>query len=207
MPSSASPRPAAEVALVAGPAGAGKSTLVQACRTRLWRGTGFLSGKFDQKQRDAPTRPSCRHSRADARRILARAKPLLPAGAMPSSSARTNTRLVADLVPRWRSRRQAAAARRSCRATRTEPIRCGASILRGVVARQEHPLVLSSTICNGVDPATLRFLERLAPRRSRSSPARRGYRDDDLTRTSPLASGLESIRGSEEPFSSSPFLC
>src|SRR5438128_1740654 len=189
-----------EFALVAGPAGAGKSTLVKGLQDALVARNGFfLSGKFDQKQRDAPYATLVQALHELMRRILSESEAIVARWRDAFLEALgTNTRLVADLVPEMEIivGKQPPPPELPGDAAQNRFDAALQSFV-GVVARQEHPLLLFVDDLQWVDPATLRFLERLV---ASTEPLHlllvAAVRDDDLTRTNALASGLESIRGS-----------
>jgi len=185
-----------EVVLVAGPPGVGKSTLVHGLQGAVVARNGFfLSGKFDQKQRDTPYATLVEAFHELMRSILSESEAAVARwrGAFLEVLG-PNARLLTDLVPEMEI---------LVGKQRPPPELPGAAALNrfdavlqcfvGVVARQEHPLVLFVDDLQWVDPATLRFLQRLA-----ASPEPRhlllvaAYRDDE--RTSFLEAGLESIR-------------
>jgi PAS domain S-box-containing protein len=187
-----------EVVLVAGPAGVGKSTLVHGLQCAVAAKNGlFLSGKFDQKQRGTPYATLVQAFHELMRRILSESE----AGVARWRTAflealGPNVRLVVDLVPEM----EIVVGKQP-----PPPELPGDAALNrfdaalqsfvGVIASQEHPLVLFVDDLQWVDPATLRFLERLA---ASAEPLHlllvAACRDDELPSAHPLALVLESIR-------------
>jgi PAS domain S-box-containing protein len=187
-----------EFVLVAGPAGAGKSTLVQGLQSAAVARNGFfLSGKFDQQQRDTPYATLVQAFHELMRRILSESEASVARWREAFLEALgANTRLIADLVPEMEiivgKQQPPPELPGDAAQNRFDAV---LQSFVAVVARPEHPLVLFVDDLQWVDPATLRFIERLAASREACHLLlAAAVRDDQLTPGHPLALGLESIR-------------
>ncbi|HET8948079.1 MAG TPA: serine/threonine-protein kinase PknK, partial [Candidatus Polarisedimenticolia bacterium] len=184
--------------LVSGPAGIGKSSIVNEVHQRLVPPHGlFAAGKFDRLQRDIPYGTLARAVRDLVRRLLG--EPDAELGRWRESLRQAldpNGALVIDLIPELKfilgdqpAVLELAPADAKIRFHRT------LRRLIGVFARPEHPLALFLDDLQWLDAATLDLLEDVLVQRDRHPLLLIGaYRDTEVDAAHPLARRLSSLR-------------
>jgi PAS domain S-box-containing protein len=187
-----------ELVLVSGPAGTGKSTVVNELHRALVPTRGlFASGKFDQNQRDVPYASLAQALQDLVRPLLGKSEAeLAPWRAGLTEALGTSGRLMATLVPELEA------------LIGPEPLVAELApqdakrrfhlIVRrllGVFARAEHPLALFLDDLQWLDAATLDLLEDLCTQPDvRHLLLIGAFRDNEVTPTHPLIRRLAAIR-------------
>ncbi|HEY9429708.1 MAG TPA: AAA family ATPase [Gemmatimonadaceae bacterium] len=192
-------RGTAELVLVSGYAGIGKSTLVNELHRALVPRRGlFVAGKFDQYKRDIPYATLVHAFRRLVRQLLSKSDAdLLGWRSALRSALGENGQLMVNLIPEL-----ALLIGEQEPVPAVEPHAAQARFynvfrdLLGVFAAPEHPLVLFVDDLQWLDAGTLELLERLV-----TDPEIRhllvigAYRDNEVGPAHPLARTIASIRG------------
>lgn len=190
------------LAFVAGAAGIGKSSLVQALREPAAQARGaFVSGKFDGVARDVPYAPFAQAIGELVQQALAE-----PPGRLQEwrtqlrAAVGVNGAIICDLVPR------AELLLGACPPVAELPLSEAERRVHRVVGdvldvfAAEHPVVLFVDDLQWADPATVQLIVDLD---ARESPARLllvgAYRDDELDVAHPLTLALQELRASGAP--------
>ena len=188
-----------ELVLVSGPAGVGKSSLVQSLRESVGQTRGtFVTGKLDGVARDVPYAPFAQAVGELVQQALAEPPARLRARTEQLRAAvGANGRIICDLVPR------AELLLGPCPPVGDLPLPEAQRRVHRVVGdvidvfASEHPVVLFVDDLQWADPASVQLLVDLA---GRDRPTRLvlvgGYRDDELEPTHPLTLALHELRGS-----------
>ncbi|HEU4586697.1 MAG TPA: serine/threonine-protein kinase PknK, partial [Gemmatimonadaceae bacterium] len=188
----------AELVLVSGYAGIGKSTLVNELHRSLVPRHGlFVAGKFDQYKRDIPYATLVHAFRGLVRQLLSKSdEDLVVWRSTLRSALGKNGQLMVNLIPELElliGEQEPVPA--------VEPQAAQARFygvfrkLLGVFAAPEHPLVLFVDDLQWLDAGTLELLERLVTDpESRSLLVVGAYRDNEVDPTHPLLRTIESIR-------------
>ncbi|EYF03063.1 AAA family ATPase, partial [Chondromyces apiculatus] len=189
---------AAELVLVAGYSGIGKTSLVREVQAPIVRERGnFISGKFEQLQRDVPYRTISQSFGELVRQLLTESPESLSAWKRRILEALgQNGRLITDIVPQLAViiGEQPPVPSLPLAEAQTRFLRVFQAFI-GAVARRKHPLVLFVDDLQWADPASLRLLRHLI-----STPEARhllvigAYRDNEVTPSHPLIEALEGIR-------------
>ncbi|HSN98598.1 MAG TPA: AAA family ATPase, partial [Candidatus Nanopelagicales bacterium] len=189
---------AAELVLVSGYSGIGKTSLVREVQEPIVRERGaFISGKFEQLQRDIPYRTVAQAFGELIRQILTESAESLAAWKRRLEAALgENGRLITDIVPQL-----ALIIGEQPDVAPLGPAEAHARFVRvfqaflGAVARKKHPLVLFVDDLQWSDPAGLRLLVDVL-----SSPEARyllvigAYRDNEVSPSHPLMEALKELR-------------
>ena len=187
-----------ELLLVSGPAGAGKSSVVNELQKALVpRGVFFASGKFDQYNRDVPYASLAQAFQrlvaitlSEPTEKLARSRDAIVAAVGPYGE------LLTGLVPDLERviGRQPAAPELAPKDVATR-VRTGRASVRRVFARQEHPLVLFLDDLQWLDAATLEMTQHLLQQNEvRHLLLVGAYRDNEVGPEHPLAVMLSAAR-------------
>ncbi|XYH98616.1 AAA family ATPase [Sorangium sp. So ce1128] len=189
---------AAEVFLVSGYAGVGKSVLIQDIHQFIARDGGhFIQGKFDQLDRITPYAPVARAFRELVQELLAE-----PAEALESWKRRvqlalgSNGRLLVDLVPELELLigPQPSVPSLGLIESQNRFARVFQSFLRTVAARG-CPLALFLDDLQWIDPASLNLIEQLLSDPDRGYLLVLGaYRDNEVDKAHPLMLAMERLR-------------
>ena len=187
-----------ELVLVSGPAGTGKSTVVNELHRALVPTRGlFASGKFDQNQRDVPYASLAQALQGLVRPLLGKSEAeLAPWRAGLTEALGASGRLMATLVPELElligpQPLVAELAPQDAKRRFHLIVRR----LLGVFARAEHPLALFLDDLQWLDAATLDLLEDLCTQPDvRHLLLIGAYRDNEVTPTHPLIRRLAAIR-------------
>ncbi|HUE59835.1 MAG TPA: serine/threonine-protein kinase PknK, partial [Acidimicrobiales bacterium] len=189
-----------ELVLVSGYTGIGKSSLVNELHKATVRPRGiFISGKFDQYQRDIPYATLTQAFQALVRQILSKDEAELRRWREAiRESVGLNGRLVVDLIPEleFLLGPQPPVAEFPPQEAQHRFQAVWRALL-GVFAQKEHPLALFLDDLQWLDGATLKLLEHLI-----AHPDVRyllligAYRDNEVSPSHPLMLTLDSIRQS-----------
>jgi PAS domain S-box-containing protein len=188
----------AELVLVSGYAGIGKSTLVNELHRALVPRRGlFVAGKFDQYKRDIPYATLVHAFRGLVRQLLSRSDAdLLAWRSALRSALGENGQLMVNLIPEL-----ALLIGEQEPVPAVEPPAAQARFYRvfrsllGAFATPEHPLVLFVDDLQWLDAGTLELLEQLVTDpESRCLLVIGAYRDNEVGPAHPLARTIESIR-------------
>ncbi|XYI02363.1 AAA family ATPase [Sorangium sp. So ce1128] len=183
---------------VAGYSGVGKSALVNELQQTLVKRRGyFLAGKFDQYQRGTPYATLAQAFDRLARQLLGESEAAISQWREALREAlEPNGQLMVNLIPRL-----AHILGPQLPVPDLPPLEAQGRFqlvfrrFLGVLARQEHPLVLFLDDLQWVDAATLALLEHLmALRDVRHLLLIGAYRDNEVDAAHPLRQGLEAIR-------------
>lgn len=187
-----------EFVLVSGPAGIGKSSLVEGLFNTLdGRGFLFASGKFDQHKWETPYATLAQAFTVLVRQILAKDESELAQWRRAlSNSLGSNAQLIIDLIPELVHviGPQPATAPADL-ATAQVRFHFVFRAFINVFATSQHPLVLFIDDLQWLDTATLDLVQRLT-----SDPERRhvliigAYRDEEAEKSDMLASVLANLR-------------
>ncbi|WP_437950095.1 AAA family ATPase [Sorangium sp. So ce296] len=196
-------RGAPELVLLAGGAGAGKTSLVQELHRTSVRGRGlFAAGKFDQRHRHVPYATLVQALRELLLGVLGASEPVVGAWRRRLSAALgKNAQLVIDVLPEVALilGEQPPAPELPL----TEGQRRFEAVLRqlvGVFCRAERPLVLFLDDLQWADPESLSLLEQLVTHpEARHLLAIGAYRDVEVGPLHPLARMIERARGAGAP--------
>ena len=187
-----------ELVLVSGPAGTGKSTVVNELHRALVPSRGlFASGKFDQNQREVPYASLAQALQGLVRPLLGKSDAeLAPWRAALAAALGSNGRLMATLVPELEvligPQPPVAELPPQDAKRRFHLITRG---LLAVFARAEHPLALFLDDLQWLDAATLDLLEDLCTQPDMRHLLLIGaYRDNEVTQAHPLIHRLAAIR-------------
>lgn len=191
-------RGTAELVLVPGYSGVGKSSLVNELHKRLFPRHGlYAAGKFDQYKRDIPYDTLAQAFRVLVRQILGQSEIHLGEWRRALQAALgPNAALIARLVPEleWVVGAQAPVQEASSPDARSR-FHTAFRHFIGVFARPEHPLVLFLDDLQWLDAASLELLERLLTERGLSHLLLIGaYRDNEIDEFHPLSRTLAAIR-------------
>ena len=192
-------RGTAELLLVSGYAGIGKSTLVNELHRALVPRRGlFVAGKFDQYKRDIPYATLVHAFRRLVRQLLSKSDAdLLVWRSALRSALGENGQLMVNLIPELALLigEQGPAPAVDPQAAQSRFYKAFRNLL-GVFAAPEHPLVLFVDDLQWLDAGTLELLERLiTDPEVRSLLVIGAYRDNEVGPAHPLARTLDSIRG------------
>jgi len=187
-----------ELVLVSGYSGIGKSTLVQELHKALVLPRGiFLSGKFDQYKRDVPYDCLAQAFRTMVFQILGKSEAAISRWREAILQAvGPNGQLIVDLVPELELviGRQPSVPEVAPREAENRQL----AVLRqfvGVIACEEHPLVLFLDDLQWLDAASLKLLEHLMSRSDiRYLLLIGAYRDNEVGPSHPLMLMLEALR-------------
>jgi PAS domain S-box-containing protein len=187
----------AELVLVSGYAGIGKSSVVNELRAAVAARSLFAAGKFDQYQRDIPYATLAQALRSLTRQVLGKSEADLARWRDALLSALgPNGQLMVTLVPEL-----ALVIGEQPPVPRAEPQDAPARFqavfekLLGVFARPEHPLLLFLDDLQWLDSGTLDLLARLVTRREVPYLLLVGaYRDNEVGPAHPLSQTIEALR-------------
>ena len=187
--------------LVSGPAGIGKSSIVNELHKSLVpSGALFASGKFDQYKRGIPYATLAQAFQAVIRQILGQPEDEVARWRSAIEKALgENAQLVTNLIPELEF--VIGAQPGIAEIPPQDAQRRFQTVLRrflGVIARAEHPLVLFVDDLQWLDEATLVFLEQVAMEAElHHLLVICAYRDNEVGPTHPLRRTLEAIRQSD----------
>jgi predicted ATPase len=189
----------AEIVLVAGYSGIGKTSLVREVQEPIVRERGaFISGKFEQLQRDIPYRTIAQSFGELVRQILSESPQALTAWKHRLRDALGQEgRLITDIIPQLTLiiGEQPPVPPLAPTEARNRFVRVFHNFL-AVVARKKHPLVLFVDDLQWADPASLKLLRDMV-----SVPEKRyllvigAYRDNEVSPSHPLMGMLRELRG------------
>jgi PAS domain S-box-containing protein len=191
-------RRTAELVLVSGYSGIGKSSLVQEMHKSIVRERGFFgSGKFDQYKRDIPYATILQAFRELVLGILAESEPQIAAWrARLLTALGINAQVIVDVIPPVEL-----VIGRQPPVPELPPIEAQnrfRSVFRqfvGVFAQKEHPLVLFLDDLQWADSASLGLLEELVAHPDMHHLLIVGaYRDNEVTPAHPLMLVLDEVR-------------
>ncbi|WP_437669404.1 AAA family ATPase [Sorangium sp. So ce131] len=188
----------AELVLVAGYSGIGKTSLVREVQEPIVRERGaFISGKFEQLQRDIPYRTIAQAFGELVRQILTESPQALAAWQYRLRDALGEEgALITDIIPQLALviGEQPPVPPLAPAEARNRLVRVFHAFL-GAVARKRHPLVLFVDDLQWADPASLRLLRDIV-----AVPEKRhlliigAYRDNEVSPSHPLTGALQQIR-------------
>ena len=187
-----------ELVLVSGYAGIGKSALVQELYKPIVRARGFfLSGKFDQYERDIPYSTIVQAVRGLVLEILAESEErIAPLRERLMDALGINAQLIVDVIPQVElviGKQPPVAELPPIEAQNRFRI-----VFRhfvGVFARREHPLVLFLDDLQWADPASLELVEDLMTHPETGPLLVIGaYRDHEVSSAHPLVVSLDKVR-------------
>lgn len=188
----------AELVLVTGYSGIGKTSLVREVQAPIVRERGaFISGKFEQLQRDIPYRTIAQAFGELVRQMLSESTESLAGWKRRLEAALGhNGRLITDIVPQLALiiGEQPPVPPLPSSEAQNRFYQVFQAFL-GAVARKKHPLVLFVDDLQWADPASLRLL-----RRAIASPEARhllvigAYRDNEVSPSHPLVEVVQQIR-------------
>lgn len=188
----------AELVLVTGYSGIGKTSLVREVQVPIVRERGaFISGKFEQLQRDIPYRTIAQAFGELVRQMLSESTESLAGWKRRLEAALGhNGRLITDIVPQLALiiGEQPPVPPLPSSEAQNRFYQVFQAFL-GAVARKKHPLVLFVDDLQWADPASLRLL-----RRAIASPEARhllvigAYRDNEVSPSHPLVEVVQQIR-------------
>ncbi|WP_437679175.1 AAA family ATPase [Sorangium sp. So ce131] len=188
-----------ELVLLAGPAGVGKSALVEALHQELLGEVYFGAGKFDYLARSAPYAPIARACRALVMSVLAEpAEVLEQRRSAILEAAGTNAALLVDLVPELALvvGPQPAVPELGPSESQHRFERVFVSFLRALATR-ERPLVLFMDDLQWADGSSLRLLQHaLTAADVRHVLVIGAYRDHEIDAAHPLRLALRELRQS-----------
>ena len=188
----------AEIVLVAGYSGIGKTSLVNELQRHV-RGAGgfFHTGKFDQRKRDIPYASFTQAFQSLVQQLLGGNEAQLGQWRQSLRDALgANGQLITAVVPDLEHiiGRQPAVPEVGALEARNR-FHAAFHKFLGVFEREEHPLVLFIDDLQWLDPASLTLLEYLATQRDTHHLLFVGaYRDNEVTATHPLHLTLAAIR-------------
>jgi histidine kinase len=187
-----------EVLLISGYSGVGKSALVREIHRPITRQRGsFISGKFDQLQRDEPYAPLIQAFRGLVRQLLSEDEEALSAWRLRLVEALgPNARVITDVIPEAE-----VILGEQPPLVEVEPSEARHRFHRvfqgfiQVFARREHPLVLFVDDLQWVDGASLDLLHALMTGLERPQLLLIGaYRDNEVGEAHPLMLALERLK-------------
>jgi predicted ATPase len=187
-----------ELLLVSGYSGIGKSSLVQELRRPVARARGyFVSGKYDQYQRDVPYSTLVQACQELIRQILSESEERVQAWkAALQEALGANAGLIVDLVPQLGlliGPQPPVPTLPPSEAQQRFQLVVGRFL--AVFARPQHPLVLFLDDLQWLDPASLRLMAYLLGLPDRGALLLVGaYRDNEVGPSHPLTGALEEIR-------------
>lgn len=189
---------AAELVLVTGYSGIGKTSLVREVQEPIVRERGaFISGKFEQLQRDIPYRTISQAFGELARQLLTESPESLAAWKRRLEGALgQNGRLITDIIPQLSVvlGEQPPVPPLAPAEAQKRFVRVFHAFL-GAVARKRHPLVLFVDDLQWADPASLRLLRYvIAAPEARHLLVIGAYRSNEVSASHPLTETLEEIR-------------
>lgn len=188
----------AELLLISGYSGIGKSALVQEVHGPIAREGGyFISGKFDQLSRSVPYAPVMQALRTLIRQLLAEPTAVLEQWKQSLHSALyPNAQIIVELLPELGLLLgpQPSVPELGPAESQNRFIALFQSFLR-VFAQPSHPLVMFLDDLQWADPATLRLIQHLlmAPD-CRYLLVIGSYRDNEVNASSPLTLALNDLR-------------
>ncbi|AUX22502.1 uncharacterized protein SOCEGT47_030050 [Sorangium cellulosum] len=187
----------AELVLVAGYSGVGKTSLVKEVQEPIVREHGaFIAGKFEQLQRDIPYRTIAQAFGELVRQLLTESPQSLAVWKHRLQEALGQEgQLIIDVVPQLSLilGEQPAVPELAPNEARRRLVRVFHAFL-GVVARKRHPLVLFVDDLQWADPASLKLLRDIV-----ASPEKRhllvigAYRDNEVSPSHPLMEVLRQL--------------
>ena len=188
----------AEFVLVAGYSGIGKTSLVREVQEPIVRERGaFISGKFEQLQRDIPYRTIAQAFGELIRQLLTESPQSLTAWKRRLEDALgQNGRLITDIIPQlsFILGEQPPVPPLGPTEARSRFLRVFQAFL-GAVARKKHPLVLFVDDLQWADPASLKLLcQMIAVPETRYLLVIGAYRDNEVSLSHPLMEVLEEMR-------------
>jgi PAS domain S-box-containing protein len=184
--------------LIAGYSGIGKTTLVRELYKPLVRNRGyFISGKFDQLERNIPYRALIQAFKQLIQRLLAEGEARLNAWrAALTEALGANAGVLAEVLPAIElilGKQPPAPPLAPTEAQNR--FRMVLQNFLGVLARPEHPLVIFLDDLQWVDAATLKLLKPLLTSRNiRSLFLIGAYRDNEVSADHPLAMAQAELR-------------
>ena len=188
----------AEVALVSGYSGIGKSALVHELRRQVVAARGyFIAGKYDQYQRDVPYAIFVAAIRNLVKQILTESDADIERWkATLVAALGANSAVLTDLVPRLSLiLGEQAPVPRLLPAAAENRLHLMVGRFFTAVARPEHPLVLFLDDLQWLDPASLKLLSYLLTDTERRAMLLVGaYRDNEVASAHPLATAMEQVR-------------
>jgi len=188
----------AEIVLVSGYAGIGKSSLVNGLRKRVLDAGGFyLTGKFDQRKRDIPYASFTQAFQSLMQQLLGGSEAMLGQWRQRLGDALgANGQLITAVIPDLEHiiGRQSPVPEVGALEARNRFQAVFQKFL-GVFASEEHPLVLFIDDLQWLDPASLTLLEYLGTQLDiRHLMFIGAYRDNEVTYAHPLHLTLGAIR-------------
>ncbi len=191
--------PHAEILMVTGYSGIGKSALVKEIYRSVTRKSGyFISGKFDQFQRGVPYSAVAEAFSDLVRQLLTESAPRLQRWRQRNAEAvGTNGRVIADVIPEIELILGPIPEIEKLGATEARN-RFDLVFLRFIHAlcRAEHPLVLFLDDLQWADSPSLALIANVMRDESTANLLVIGaYRDNEVEPTHPLAMALDSLRG------------
>lgn len=187
----------AELVLVAGYSGVGKTSLVKEVQEPIVREHGaFISGKFEQLQRDIPYRTIAQAFGELVRQILTESPQGLAAWKHRLREALGDEgQLIIDVIPQLSLvlGEQPPVPPLAPNEARRRLLRVFHAFL-GVVARKRHPLVLFVDDLQWADPASLRLIrDVIAAPEKRHLLVIGAYRDNEVSASHPLMEALRQL--------------
>ncbi|XXX78008.1 AAA family ATPase [Sorangium sp. So ce134] len=191
------------LALVTGPSGIGKSSLVNELLHHVVRAHGaFVSGKFDQHQRGIPYSTFTQAFGELVRRLLAESEARLDSWRKRLLEALGRYgQLIIDVIPRVELilGQQPPVERLPMSESENRFIRTFQQFV-GVFANRDHPFVLFLDDLQWADAASIRLLRRLLdPAPSRPLLIIGAYRDGEVSRSHPLTAAVEELTAAGVP--------
>ncbi|MGA7935347.1 MAG: AAA family ATPase, partial [Kovacikia sp.] len=198
VPASSSPRVSAEMMLVSGYAGVGKSALVQELYKPITAKRGyFISGKFDQFQRDIPYSAIANALQKLVRQLLNEPEEKLQQWRSRLLEALGSIgQLIADVIPEVELiiGKQLPVTEVGATEAQNRFNRVFQQFIR-VFCSVEHPLVIFLDDLQWIDSATLKLIElMLLDEQTQALFLIGTYRDNEVTSVHPLALSLENLR-------------
>ncbi len=187
----------AEILLVTGYAGVGKTTLVQEVHKPITAGRGyFITGKFDQLQRDIPYRALVQAFESLTKQLLSEsAKELAHWKEKLLEVLDTNAGVITEVIPSLESiiGKQPEVIKLPPEQTKNRFNLTFQNFIK-VLAQPEHPLTIFLDDLQWADDASLQLLEQIYLRSNDKSLLLIGaYRDNEISPTHSLSSTLKQV--------------